>query len=118
MHHVSPPAGYEHSDADVRLIALLAAGVALFLLLTPLALSLIYPDAHRLAGVPPDLPQPPQPRLQIDPKADEQRLRAAEQERLNGFGWIDRDRGIVRIPIDRAMELERGRGLAGWPARP
>jgi hypothetical protein len=29
-----------------------------------------------------------------------------EQEgRLNGFNWIDRNKGIVAIPIDTAMEL-------------
>jgi hypothetical protein len=30
---------------------------------------------------------------------------------LNGYGWIDRDKGIARIPIDRAMELMLERGL-------
>ena len=29
----------------------------------------------------------------------------AAEERLHGYGWVDRSRGIVRIPIERAMEL-------------
>jgi hypothetical protein len=30
----------------------------------------------------------------------------AEQKRtLESYGWIDRERGIVRIPIDRAIDL-------------
>ncbi len=29
----------------------------------------------------------------------------ARRERLGSYGWVDRKRGIVRIPIDRAMEL-------------
>jgi len=31
-------------------------------------------------------------------------LRAQESEILNSYGWVDQQQGIVRIPIDRAME--------------
>jgi hypothetical protein len=31
-------------------------------------------------------------------------LRANRQPRLQGYGWIDRGKGIARIPIDRAMD--------------
>ncbi len=31
--------------------------------------------------------------------------RAAQLERLRSYGWVDRERGIVHLPIDRAMEL-------------
>jgi hypothetical protein len=34
-----------------------------------------------------------------------QELRAAEQEELETYGWINRSDGVVRIPVDRAMEL-------------
>ncbi len=34
-----------------------------------------------------------------------ERDRAARKERLGSYGWVDRKAGIVRIPIDRAMEL-------------
>ena len=34
-----------------------------------------------------------------------ERDRAARKERLGSYGWIDRKAGIVRLPIDRAMEL-------------
>lgn len=30
--------------------------------------------------------------------------RAERAARLNGYGWVDRSRGIVHIPIERAME--------------
>ena len=32
-------------------------------------------------------------------------LRAAEQEELQSYGWVNRTDGVVRIPIDRAMQL-------------
>jgi hypothetical protein len=35
--------------------------------------------------------------------------REAAHQRLSTFGWVDRQKGIVHIPIDRAMELvEKG----------
>ena len=38
-----------------------------------------------------------------NPKIDE--LHAHEQQALNSYGWVDRQKGIVHIPIDQAMEL-------------
>jgi hypothetical protein len=32
-------------------------------------------------------------------------LRAREEAELSGYGWIDRERGIVQLPIERAMRL-------------
>lgn len=32
-------------------------------------------------------------------------LRAREEAKLNSYGYVDRERGIVRIPIRQAMEL-------------
>ncbi len=32
-------------------------------------------------------------------------MRAAEDERLTTYQWIDRGAGVVRIPIERAMRL-------------
>jgi hypothetical protein len=49
--------------------------------------------------------------------------RAARQERLRSYGWVDRRQGVVHLPIDRAMELvvEGARpapGAAPEPPRP
>ncbi len=48
---------------------------------------------------------PPEPRLEIDPRASLAAVQAAENERLASYGWVDKPNGIVRIPIDRAMAL-------------
>lgn len=32
-------------------------------------------------------------------------LAAARHVQLREYGWVDRDKGIIRIPIDRAMQL-------------
>ena len=34
-----------------------------------------------------------------------ERDRAARQERLGSYGWVDRRAGVVHLPIERAMEL-------------
>jgi hypothetical protein len=34
-----------------------------------------------------------------------ERDRAARQQRLGGYGWVDRKAGVVHFPIERAMEL-------------
>ena len=51
------------------------------------------------------LKQPPEPRLQPSPPLDLREFRANEDAVLKSYGWVDPDKGIVRIPIDKAMEL-------------
>jgi hypothetical protein len=105
---------YECSDADSRLIAWLGAGVAVFLVLSPLGLALIFPDALHRTVTTAALAHIPGPRLQIDPRQDLAALRNAEDERLSGYGWINRQQKAVRMPIERAMGMTLERGLPGW----
>ena len=48
---------------------------------------------------------PPEPRLQTNPREDLSELRASEDELLDSYGWVDKNAGVVRIPIDEAMKL-------------
>ncbi len=32
-------------------------------------------------------------------------LRGKEKSAATGYGWVDKDKGVVRIPVDRAVEL-------------
>lgn len=54
---------------------------------------------------------PPEPRLQSHPVRDLKSLHAQEDAVLNSYAWVDRDGGVVRIPIERAMQLLLDRGL-------
>ena len=54
---------------------------------------------------------PPEPRLQTDPKQDLRDLRRADADVLNGYHWVDKNAGVVRIPIAAAMKLTIERGL-------
>jgi hypothetical protein len=60
----------------------------------------------------------PQPRLQSNAAADLEKLRGAEDETLATYGWVDRNAGIARMPIDRAMQMVAERGVPVWPAPP
>jgi hypothetical protein len=54
------------------------------------------------------------PKLQLSPPRDMEEFRKKEDEALKNYAWVDRTKGIVRIPVERAMELTLQRGL---PAR-
>ena len=50
------------------------------------------------------------------PSLDMQEMRAAEDRILHQYAWIDPDKGIVRIPVDRAMDLILAKGFAAGAA--
>ena len=56
-----------------------------------------------------------QPPYQNTPVTDLKAMRAAEDRALNNYGWVDRQHGIVRLPIDVAMHLTLQRGLPVQP---
>jgi hypothetical protein len=64
---------------------------------------------------------PPEPRLQgivkpESPSVELAQLRADEDAILNNFGWIDPDKGTVRIPIDLAVDMVAAKGLPSKPS--
>ncbi|MBM3770343.1 MAG: hypothetical protein FJW27_03475 [Acidimicrobiia bacterium] len=66
---------------------------------------------------------PPAPRLQTLPKEELAALREAWRRDLEGYSWVDKSAGTVRMPIELAMRrvLERGlpaRAAESSPATP
>jgi hypothetical protein len=59
---------------------------------------------------------PPEPRLEANPLEPRRRMRAREDAVLTTYGWVDRQTGVARIPIGRAMELLVKNGLP--PSKP
>jgi len=122
----NPDVAHEHSDVSVRGILLFTVVLFAFIVVTFVLVWWLfdYFAAREMRADRPLLPLvssrpsgslPPEPRLQVSPSQDMQAMRAAEDARLNSYGWVDQQAGIVRIPIDRAMQLLAERGL---PARP
>jgi hypothetical protein len=115
---------HEETDVNVRAIlgfglGLLAVAVVIHVLVWMLFAYFSSRVADRTRQYPLAAGQatrlPPQPRLQANPRGELRDLRMAEDELLTRYSWIDRDAGIIRIPIDVAMRLTVQRGL---PARP
>jgi hypothetical protein len=43
--------------------------------------------------------------LQADPGIDMTEFAKKSEERLHGYGWSDEEKGLVHIPIEKAMEI-------------
>ncbi len=111
---------HETRDATVRYIiyfgiAMAISVAAAFLVSTG---TLRFFEKHQSLGPPtsplangPEVPPPGVPRLQAHPHRDLEKYLAHEKQLLNSYGWVDRKDGIVRIPIERAMNILLQNGL-------
>lgn len=61
---------------------------------------------------------PPGPNLQPNPSADLAAFRAAEERELAAWAWVDREKGVARVPAARALEIVLARGLPAPPPMP
>jgi hypothetical protein len=119
---------HEESDVDIRGVFRFAAWLFVLTVATGLVCWMLfrYFDSEAAeAGAARDFPLaagrvdvPPEPRLQVTPRDDLQELRRQEDAILNTYTWVDRDAGIVRIPIEVAMRLTLERGLPARQAPP
>jgi hypothetical protein len=122
-HEATPNPEVRHEESDVDIRAVLGFGGALivvaFLINLIVFVLFRYFDSREARRVTPQYPLavaqgirvPPEPRLQTNPRQDLADLRAKEAETLASYGWVDRNAGIVRIPIDEAIRLTLERGL-------
>ncbi len=123
--------GVHRETTDVDIVPILKYGVALFILVA-VSYGIVWgffrfltssADQNAAAPLYPLAAEqgvrlPPEPRLQTNPKQDLQDLRIGEREQLTGYHWVDKNAGIVRIPIDEAMRLTIQRGLPSRPQPP
>jgi len=108
-------AGFEETDVDV--VAVGKFGLAL-LLITILAMAMLVglfnyfkaSEGGQAAAIDPANVFP-NPQLQKSPILELKSVRAAEEQVLTSYGWVDQQKGVVRIPIAQAMELIVKKGL-------
>ena len=119
-HNSHSAGGYERTDADTKYLAGFAVGLVVLMFVGMFAMRLMYVEMAEyretrdpvLSPLAAELPKdPPEPRLQVLPAADLQRALAADVEKLSTYGWVEPNAGVVRIPVERAMELVVERGL-------
>jgi len=110
---------HEQTDVRVGLLAKLGIGLMVLTVVVILAvLGLFRSVVSREARL--EVPRSPLaaspttyagPELQGIPRVELQERLAVEREFLMSYGWIDRESGVVRIPIEQAIDLLAARGL-------
>ena len=117
------PRGHEQKDASARAIAWVAAGLVVAGIIIHFGTALYerwasrrYPSPLSATRIEGPAMQAPPPQLQRFPSVDWEKLRATDEAVLHSYGWINRDTGVVRIPIERAIELTAEHGLPSGPA--
>jgi hypothetical protein len=117
----NPDVSHEQSDVNIRTILSFGIGLVIVIVVAQIGLYWLLAQyeersarSGRVVSAPDAEEQMPPPRLQISPRNDLAEMRAAEDRELTTYGWVDKEKQTVRIPIDRAMELVAQRGL---PAR-
>ena len=111
---VNAETDYEREDMRLMVIGVLALIILALLVLAPLILRGAYPQALADADRKPAVLLPA-PQLQTAPADDLRALRAEEEARLNSYGWVDRAKGIVHVPIGQAMKETVAKGIPGFP---
>jgi hypothetical protein len=136
----NPDTGFEHEDLSPQGIFYFMGGVAVLGVVIYFILAGMYrhldnydrthqPPANPMAattGVDPQTMTYPQIRGQVEKTFPKPVLEYSEQtqyidelkkqnEVLESYDWVDQNNGLVRIPIDRAMDLVAQRGLPALP---
>jgi hypothetical protein len=115
---------YETQDVAFRLFAWFALGFICTLFIILLGVSLFTKVLTRPGSVfgrvehspEKSLAAFPHPQLQSDPAADLHKYLIAKERELTSYGWINEKAGIVRIPIDRSIDLLISRGVRVRPS--
>jgi hypothetical protein len=106
--------GYERSDASASMLAKVGIVLAVSLVCIFVGILVLFrvfsyvepllfdQEPHALAQT----RQPGEgPRLQLDPPQQKIDMKATEDHVLTTYDWVDREQGLVRIPIDRAIAI-------------
>jgi hypothetical protein len=127
--HVSTPqGGHERSDVAIRPLVWIAVILVAVTIVVHVALWLAMRTFERdeRRADPPRSPVaelravPPEPRLQPTrdhhpsmPWTDLKAMREHNDRVLSTAGWVDRERGVARIPIEQAMQMLLERSQRG-----
>jgi hypothetical protein len=126
-HKPNPPVdrgpGYETRDAYIPGLLQFAFWMALVLAVTLIGMKFTFNYFKETEPLGPtaspmvketDRMLPPSPRLQVQPHLELEEYCEGQEQEVNSYGWVNQQSGVVRIPVDTAMDLILARGL---PAR-
>ncbi len=115
-HHSPNGAGHEQSEVSVRLIVVSLAFLAVstfVILLMVVGIFRYFYDTNSTAEAT-RLSQPvvpPEPRIEVAPYEQLQQLRIKEDHILNSYAYVDKQGGVVRVPITQAIDMLAAKGL-------
>ena len=110
-----PTARHERTDVGERLIWIGVPALIVFVIALVLVVLWLFPGktVDRTMHLP--LERYPGPELQISPREAMAKFRDQQMRWLNSTGWVDREHGVVHVPIDTAMQKVAAEGIEGWP---
>lgn len=134
--HAPGPEGYEREDLSPVGVLYFMAGLAVVGILIHFIVSGMYgfldgydkkhqPPVNPMVQVTNENPRRPskadslrfpEPRLEQNEPGQLREVIQAQDKWLDSYDWVDQKHGVVRIPIDKAMELIAQRGLPVRPA--
>lgn len=101
---------YEAQDRGSIALLLIAVATVVLLAVTLIGVGYVLNGNERSVAAPGRKTKRPVPAV-IDPTITAADLRQSQEKQISKYGWIDRENGIVRIPIERAIELVADDGL-------
>jgi len=113
-------AAHEYTDANVWIIVKFALWLAVSAIVVHVGMYFAYgysverrevTDVEYPLAVGEERRLPAAPRLQAIPLREGFEFREKENAELHTYGWIDRNAGTVRLPIDEAMKRTVASGL-------
>jgi hypothetical protein len=111
---VDPP---EAPSVATRAVLFTAIGLMAFL-----GISLVVLHFYYRAQIDQEVFEPPtpfaKPQLQTNDVADLAKLQVEQRGRLGAYRWVDRDNGIIAIPIEEAMKRIVARGANAYAPIP
>ncbi|MGD0493106.1 MAG: hypothetical protein ABSC32_16330 [Steroidobacteraceae bacterium] len=128
MAHNAPEAGtaaekpgHELFDLDVSYLGWFSVGLVILLILTA-CIAFFMLGGWRISNAvlvkqsTAESASGPFATLQNTPQDDLRSYRRSKAAALEGYHWVDRRSGVVRIPIERAMELVATEAATAQPA--
>jgi hypothetical protein len=106
-------ADLQSPDVDARSIVGFASGFLVFVAVSIVLLGVYYIHAN-VSAAPPSPRQFPEPRLEARSGQDLGALLKTQRDRFQSYAWVDRGRGLVRIPVSRAMAIVAAHGAKAY----
>jgi len=104
----------ESPDVATRRILLAIGGYLAFVLVGMIAMFFyVKADAPAAFKLPVER-RFPQPSLQTSPELDLAHTLLKQRQPMSQYEWLDKSKGLARIPIDKAMEIVMARGERGY----